>query len=170
MCLPFLKEKAESFSDNIIRNSPNAVFVLNEKLEFQQANTAALKLFNQDHIEDIINRPVSQLIDPRPYVDVMDGSNVYDKLRYFSEFDRYGEETIIYDKNFHIVMSIIRDCTKEQREYEAKQQIARQTAEITDHVIQKQMKIVQEIASLLGETTAETRVALMNLKESLSDD
>lgn len=170
MCLPFLKEKAESFSDNIIRNTPNAVFVLNEQLEFQQANDAALKLFNSPDLDDLAGTPVSHLIDPRPYVNALDGSDVFNELRYLPEFDRYVQETIIYDKNYHILMSIMRDFTKEQRERDAKQEIARQTAEITDHVIQKQMKIVQEIASLLGETTAETRVALMNLQESLQDD
>ena len=46
--------------------------------------------------------------------------------------------------------------------------ISRKTAEITNDVIEKQMRIVQEIASLLGETTAETKIALTRLKESLS--
>jgi len=36
MCLPYLKEKAESFSDAIIKNTPNGVIVLNEDLEIQQ--------------------------------------------------------------------------------------------------------------------------------------
>ncbi len=30
MCLPFLKEKAESFSDQIIQNTPNAIVVMDE--------------------------------------------------------------------------------------------------------------------------------------------
>ena len=42
--------------------------------------------------------------------------------------------------------------------------------EITDKVIEKQMRIVQEIASLLGETTAETKIALTKLKETLQDE
>ena len=43
MCLPFLKDKAESFSDNIVGNTPNGIIVLNENLEVQQINTAAQK-------------------------------------------------------------------------------------------------------------------------------
>ena len=42
--------------------------------------------------------------------------------------------------------------------------------EITDRVVEKQMRVVQEIASLLGETTAETKIALTKLKETLTDD
>ncbi len=41
-----------------------------------------------------------------------------------------------------------------------KEDISRQTVEIADRVVDKQMRIVQEIASLLGETAAETKIAL----------
>ena len=46
-----------------------------------------------------------------------------------------------------------------------------QTIDITDKVIEKQMRIVQDIASLLGETTAETKIALTKIKNTvLSED
>jgi len=39
-----LKEKAESFSDAIIKNTPNGVIVLNEDLEIQQINNSAKRI------------------------------------------------------------------------------------------------------------------------------
>ena len=42
--------------------------------------------------------------------------------------------------------------------------------EVADKVVDKQMRIVQEIASLLGETAAETKIALTKLKESIADE
>ena len=42
-----------------------------------------------------------------------------------------------------------------------------EAAGIADKVIEKQMRIIQEIASLLGETTAETKIALTELKNSI---
>ena len=42
-----------------------------------------------------------------------------------------------------------------------------ETARVTDKVIERQMRVVQEIASLLGETTAETKIALTRLKETI---
>ena len=51
-----------------------------------------------------------------------------------------------------------------------KEEIGRQTAEIADKVVDKQMRIVQEIASLLGETAAETKIALTKLKESIANE
>jgi len=62
------------------------------------------------------------------------------------------------------------DVTAEETEKEKKAELSRQTIEITDKVVEKQMRIVQEIASLLGETTAETKIALTKLKESLKDE
>ena len=67
-------------------------------------------------------------------------------------------------------MSIMRDVTDEEEARNHKEALQRQTVEITDKVIEKQMRAVQEIASLLGETTAETKVALTKLKESLRDE
>lgn len=64
----------------------------------------------------------------------------------------------------------MRDVTAEETEKEKKAELSRQTIEITDKVVEKQMRIVQEIASLLGETTAETKIALTKLKESLKDE
>ena len=51
-----------------------------------------------------------------------------------------------------------------------KENISRQTIEVADKVVDKQMRIVQEIASLLGETAAETKIALTKLKESIADE
>ena len=60
--------------------------------------------------------------------------------------------------------------TDEELEREKKERINRQTVEVADKVVEKQMRIVQEIASLLGETAAETKIALTKLKESIGDE
>ena len=62
------------------------------------------------------------------------------------------------------------DVTEEEKEHQRKEEISQQTVEIADKVVDKQMRIVQEIASLLGETAAETKIALTKLKESISDE
>ena len=64
----------------------------------------------------------------------------------------------------------MRDITDEEKEREKKENISKQTIETADKVVDKQMRIVQEIASLLGETAAETKIALTKLKESLKDE
>ena len=79
----------------------------------------------------------------------------------------------MYDRSSKILIDIISDVTEEEEESMRRKAISQKTAEITnnviaDKVVDKQMRIVQEIASLLGETTAETKIALTRLKESLS--
>ncbi len=169
MCLPFLKEKAESFSDTIIKNTPNAIIVLNESLEVQQINKAALKLMNIANASDVLGEQVVRILDPLPFFDVIEsGVNVHDKRIFLAEYNKYVEQTLIYDPGYHVIMSIMRDVTDEETAKKAKEEISQSTIEITDKVIEKQMTVVQEIASLLGETTAETKIALTKLKNSLS--
>ena len=171
MCLPYLKEKAENFSDKIIKNTPNGIIVLNEALEVQQLNAAACEMLNLSGAQDILGGQVVRVLDPQPFLEVMEtGRSIRGKRVYLAEYKRYVEQTVIYDKAYHIIMAIMRDITEEEHSRERKESMSRSTIEITDKVIEKQMRAVQEIASLLGETTAETKIALTKLKESLTDE
>jgi iron only hydrogenase large subunit-like protein/uncharacterized Fe-S cluster-containing protein len=170
MCLPYLIGKAESFSDDIIRHTPNAIIVLNEGLEVQQINDAACKLLNIT-AADILGDQVVRLLDPLPFVEVCrEEKNSYNKPVYLADYGKHVDQTILYDKNYRIIICIMRDVTGEIGRRETKERFNRNAMEIADKVIEKQMRTVQEIASLLGETTAETKIALTKLKESLIDD
>jgi iron only hydrogenase large subunit-like protein/uncharacterized Fe-S cluster-containing protein len=170
MCLPYLIGKAESFSDDIIRHTPNAIIVLNEGLEVQQINDAACKLLNIT-AADILGDQVVRLLDPEPFLDACrEGNNSYNKPVYLADYGKHVDQTILYDKNYRIIICIMRDVTEEAGRKETKERFNRNAMEIADRVIEKQMRTVQEIASLLGETTAETKIALTKLKESLIDD
>ncbi len=171
MCLPYLKEKAENFSDVIVNNTPNGLIVLNDKLEVQQINTAARQIMNIRSANDILGDQVVRILDPTVFMQVKDhGLDVKDQLVYLAEYKRYVEQTIVYDADSHLIIGIMRDVTKEQSEREKKEKISRRTVEVADKVVDKQMRIVQEIASLLGETAAETKIALAKLKESIADE
>ena len=76
----------------------------------------------------------------------------------------------MYENGNHLYIGIMRDITDEEKEREKKENISKQTIETADKVVDKQMRIVQEIASLLGETAAETKIALTKLKESIKDE
>ena len=171
MCLPYLKDKAESFSDNIVRNTPNGLILLNEKLEVQQINKAALKIMNLRDQSDVLGDGVVRILDTHDFGDVLEsGRNIHNKRVYLAEYEKYVEETIIFDKEYRLLICIMRDVTEEENVREQKESISRQTVEIADKVVDKQMRIVQEIASLLGETAAETKIALTKLKESIGNE
>ena len=171
MCLPFLKDKAESFSDIIVNNTPNGLIVLNDKLEVQQINTAARKIMNIRSANDILGDQVVRILDPAVFMKVKDtGCDVRDQRMYLAEYKRYVEQTVVYDRDSRLIIGIMRDVTDEEAERQRRESISRQTIEVADKVVDKQMRIVQEIASLLGETAAETKIALAKLKESIADE
>ena len=164
MCLPFLKDKAESFSDTIVKNTPNGLIALNENLEVQQINAAARKIMNIRSENDVLGEPVVRILDPSVFMRVKSsGRSVRDEKVYLAEYKKYVKQTVVYDKDSHMLIGIMRDITDEEEERERKENISRQTVEVADKVVEKQMHIVQEIASLLGETAAETKIALTKL-------
>ena len=168
MFLPFLKEKAETFSGYVINNTPNAIFVLDENLCVQQINKAGCALFNLKTPSDILGSPIVRLLNPADYLGVMtSGVPIKEKKHYLAEYKKYVAETIVYDHEYHIVFSIMRDITSEEERQSERSELCNKTVAITNEVIEKQMRVVQEIASLLGETTAETKIALTQLKDAL---
>ena len=168
MCLPFLKEKAESFSDTIISNTPNAILVMDEELRVQQLNPAAVKLFHLTSADDILHESVARIVSPEHYQSaVVSAMNAVGVCRYLAEYQLYVEETILYDRQYHVVIAILRDVTEREAMRMKDDQLRRQTVDTADRVIDKQMRVVQEIASLLGETTAETKLALSKLKDAM---
>ncbi len=171
MCLPFLTERAENFSDIIIQNTPNAILVVNEQLEVQQLNKSALGLMNIRRESDVLGEPVVRILDPKVFMDVCEtGRGVYEKPAYLAEYKKYVEQTVVADNDSHVLICLMRDVTDEVNERLRKEELSRKTAAVADKVVEKQMRIVQDIASLLGETAAETKIVLTKLKESMSDE
>ena len=170
MCLPFLRDKAESFSDTIVNHSPNGIVALNEDLEVQQINDAARKIMNIRSASDVLGESVVRILDPAIFLQVKNSHRPANDRVYLAEYKRFVDRTIVYDKDSRTIISIMRDVTDEELERERKEEISRKTAEVADKVVEKQMRIVQEIASLLGETAAETKIALTKLKENIADE
>lgn len=171
MCLPYLKDKAESFSDCIVNNTPNGLIVVNDALEVQQINAAARKIMNIRSASDVLGEQLVRILDPTAFLHVLETKrSIRNQRTYLAEYKKYVEQTVVYDPNYHMLVCIMRDVTDEETEREKKESISRQTVEIADRVVDKQMRIVQEIASLLGETAAETKIALTKLKESIADE
>ncbi len=169
MCLPFMMEKAESFSDKIIMMTPNAIMVLDDKLNVQQMNRSAKRLFNLPASLKVKDMPAKDIIDTKPYSIILaSGQKRLEQRRYLADYNKYVKESILYDKDHKIIICIMKDITDEQLESQRITEIRQQTVNTADKVIEKQMRVVQEIASLLGETTAETKIALTKLKEAIS--
>ena len=171
MCLPYMMKKAEGFSDTVLMSSPDGILVLNDAMEVQKINPEARRLLQVPNEMDVLGDHVSRLMDP----DIFDEARRMGKPRRTSripmvDYTCYVDRTVLYNADSHLFLCTMRDITKEVRRQSKKMETRMQAVNIADDVAKKQLKIVQEIASLLGETAADTLIAVEHLKETISDD
>jgi iron only hydrogenase large subunit-like protein/uncharacterized Fe-S cluster-containing protein len=167
MCLPYMRERAESISNMIINFTPNAIFAVAEDMQIQEANLAARNIFRLN-TEDIQNINIKDIFDCEDLTTVKDSKkDILNKKYYYKNFDITVEQSILYSKEDHMMFIIMKDITEEEKKKQKAYEVREQNVIIAQKVIEKQMRAAQEIASLLGETTAETKVALTELKNSM---
>jgi iron only hydrogenase large subunit-like protein/uncharacterized Fe-S cluster-containing protein len=170
MCLPYMKERAESFSNQIINISPNAILTVDMDLKVQQINKAASDIF---HLEpkDIINQPVSRILDEFDFVNIITSdAPKTEKFTFLAEYNTYLSQIFMYDKSNGIIVCIMKNITAERKKRNQLLQKKIQAAAMADDIADKQLRIVHEIASLLGETAAETKIAIRDLKNTIMLD
>jgi PAS domain-containing protein len=168
MCLPFMKEKAETYSEKVINVSPEGIITVGKKLKVQQINKAACRIFGIKDPSDIIGYPVSRIMDEYDFVKLMsiDDTQYTDQI-FLTEYNVYLERIFMCDPQRTMFTCIMRDVTRSRQRKSQVQKTKMHAADIADNIIDKQLRIVHEIASLLGETAAETKVAVHDLKEAI---
>lgn len=171
MCMPFMKERAETYSEKIINVSPEGIVTVGKDLKVSQINKAACKIFGIKDSADIIGYPVSRIMDEYDFVRLMgmDDSQFTDQV-FLAEYNVYLERIFICDPERTLFTCIMRDVTKARQHKNKIQKTKVHAAELADVIIDNQLRIVHEIASLLGETAAETKVAVHDLKEAIMLD
>lgn len=170
MCLPYMRKKAESMSYEIIQNSPNGIIVIDSELKIVDINSKALELRGITGY-NVKGQYVVDYFDPTDFVTALhDEKNVLRKRMHIPQTDSYVELSITYLKEHKVMFAIMKDITSGVNYNEKLNKVKMETFETTDEVIKKQMRVAQEIASLLGETTAETKVALLKLKKTLQEE
>ncbi len=170
MCVPFMRERAESMSYEIIQTSPNGIVLLDNDLNIMEINGKAKELLGiRDY--DIKGKGIFHYFNPTDFVlAVNDHKNIYNKKVFLEKTGNYIELTIIVLKDGKGTYAVMKDITQETKSEEQLDKVKLETLATTDEVIKKQMRVAQEIASLLGETTAETKVALLKLKKTLQGE
>jgi PAS domain S-box-containing protein len=170
MCLPFVRERAESISNIIIDYTPNAIIALDNELKVHEVNPAALTMLKRDK-SAVMGRHIEEFL-PGPQYDavVNEEKIIVNEKVSFENLDITVEQSIIYVKEQQLIFVILRDITSEEKQQQSLKKVREETLEVAQKVIDKQMRVAQEIASLLGETTAETKTALTKLKKSIMID
>lgn len=171
MCLPYMRERAENMSNEIIQNSPNGIVVIDKDFNIIDINNKAKNLLGIKKFkpkETSILECVDENID---FIEALsEKRNVYTKQIKISKTNLYVELSVNYMKEHNMIFAIMKDITDKVNYNEKLKEVKLETIATTDEVIKKQMRVAQEIASLLGETTAEAKVALVNLRKTLNED
>lgn len=169
MCIPYMRTRAESMSYEIIQNSPNGILILDYDLRISELNGLARKILGITET-DPKGLYIYECINADAFVMALNGGkNVVRKHMFIEQTKRYADMNIVLLPEHKILFAVLKDVTDSVAYDKQLDEVKAKTLETTDEVIKKQMRVAQEIASLLGETTAETKVALLKLKKTLSD-
>ena len=170
MCLPFMHERAESFSNQILNITPNAILSVDMDLKVQQINQAACEIFRLTP-EDVLKQPVSRILDEFTFADmIMQGTEKLEKTAFLPEYNAYLNQIFLFDKESSMVVCIMKNISSDRQKKNLAMKKKIQAAAIADEIVDKQLRIVHEIASLLGETAAETQIAVHDLKDTIMMD
>ena len=170
MCLPYMSERAESFSNQILNITPNAIVAVDMDLKIQQINQAACEIFRVA-AEDVLKQPVSRILDEFHFADlIMQGTEKLEKTTFLPEYNVYLSQIFLYDKESGLVVCIMKNISRDRQKKSQALTKKTQAAALADEIVDKQLRIVHEIASLLGETAAETQIAVHDLKAAIMMD
>ncbi len=169
MCLPYMRKRAETMSYEIIHNSPQGVLVVDSDLNILDVNKKAIELLGMTN-GNVIGQPLFDYIQSVDFCNVLaNKKNSSVRHLFVQATSKYLDVEINLLRENNIIFANFKDVTDEVNYDKRLNTVKEETLTTTDEVIKKQMRVAQEIASLLGETTAETKVALLQLKKMLQE-
>ncbi len=143
--------------------NPDSLLVLDENYNIQLINPAFAKTFNLGD-DDVIGRSVVEFFDDiEDFVDVNQSGKTIKKISKYNKYGLIMSEVIYKLEDKGLLVKIFHDVTSEERKEEELRGLKLQIAEEVQKIVDKQMSVGQEIASILGETTAETKASLLKL-------
>ncbi len=161
MCIPYMHSRAESFANVIIKSTPNGIVTVDSQFRVLDANPAFEEMFGHP-VSELIGRPIETVVDPNGFKRAFRSGRAYMRPEV-----TYGNltvrEMIFPAANEDMVIGLYTDITDETARHQKMMNVKAETLGKARTVIENQMRVAQEIAGLLGETTAETKVLLTRL-------
>ncbi len=171
ICLPEALERAQSLSNVVLENTPNGIIVFDSDLKVREMNPAARKLLSYDMVNPT-GMPLEAILPNEELSAVIQkmGRKTEYLRAYYEMYNRLFEHAVVRIQNENLTVVILMDRTEEEAKEKKMTAMREETMQVTQKVIDEQMRSVQEIASLLGETTAQTKVALIRLQNAMKDE
>lgn len=169
MCLPYMRAKAESLANLILESTPNAVIVVNRDLVIEEWNVTAERMFGAP-ASRALGQNVGDFLPSEDYHLAFAQQESIAGRKLALRPDLITALTITLVKGGELAMGVYSDITQIEEQSQALLKVRQETVEKAQEVINKQMRVAQEIASLLGETTAESKMLLLKLMKVVQGD
>lgn len=170
MCIPYMRMQAERLSNIIFEYSPNILILLDEDKNVLDINPQGEKAFNIK-LNNIKGKSIEMIMSSNDFDEVLgEGRNIIDKKINFPNYGLKLKENIIHIREHKLIYGLFSNVTDEEKRNKELAQLKFNTLDTVNTVIEKQMRVAQEIAGLLGETTAEAKIALLNLKKVVENE
>lgn len=169
MCVPYMKAKFESLSHLVVESSMDGVVVVNKDMTIHQLNPSAQRMFNPCGLPTA-GKNLADFIDPSNFMYVASSGSVFHRRVDYPNLELVTSQVIYSLPEYSLIVGIITDVTEEENRKKRLDEKHQATIQRATAVIKNQMKLAQEIASLLGESTAETKSTLLDLIATLTDD
>ena len=169
ICLPDALERALSLSNVVLENTPNGIIVLDEEYKVKEINKGAMRLLRLEN-----NNTKYHILSLLPSEELFNIVKEASKKptyfhNYYEIYNKIFDHAIVKIENQNLIVIIIMDRTYEIEKEKTMMEMREKTIEVAQKVIDEQMRTVQEIASMLGETTAKSKVALTELQSAMRD-
>jgi iron only hydrogenase large subunit-like protein/uncharacterized Fe-S cluster-containing protein len=153
MCIPFMRRLAERRTDQIFTTTPNGVIMLDEELKILGVNPAFKKFFLCS--DAVVGRHVSYLMDPAPFEKLISGvTDSLDITVFHHHYNLLCRELLYVLKQEKQIVGIFVNITSQQEQEKKLNDIRSQTIEQANELLQHQIKMAQNMAQFLGESTA----------------
>lgn len=170
MCIPYMHEKAQSMANIVLDTTPNIIIVVDADMRIVEFSGAATRYFHVERAE-ALNKYLYEFIDHTDFEKVMlTHNNIYGKKVDYPDRKLFTLQNIVYIEELNNVLGIFQDVTRDEEKKQQTYKVKVETIEMAQRVIDKQMLVAQQIAGLLGETTAETKVTLTKLRDTILND
>ena len=170
MCIPYMHDRAQSLSNVVMDTSPNMIVITDSELKIIEFSKAAERHFKLSRAR-AREKYLYELIDPSDFLHVLEThESILGKKVVYEDTGLATMQNIVYMKEQNSILGIFQDITKEEEQHKQAYKVKIETIEMAQRVIDKQMLVAQEIAGLLGETTAETKVTLTKLRDTILYD
>jgi PAS domain S-box-containing protein len=145
---------------------PNGLIAVDTDLIIKIVNPAFCQLFNVDKTA-VIGQNATTLLGNIDRFKWAWAQNkvIRDQEAEYPHHHLFVKEFIFPIKDENIIACIMVDITAEMQQKQEMVKIQSETVKKVKEVVDNQMKVAQEIAGLLGETTAETKVSLLKITE-----